>query len=54
MNTRSEHYRDERTRLLDALNDATVCGDRDVEIDLIEQITDLDDQYYQENDNVQD
>lgn len=54
MNTRRENYHEERARLLDALDDATARGNRDAELDVNEQINELDDQYYQENDNVQD
>lgn len=54
MNTRHETYHEQRTRLLDTLTDAIAWGMRDLEYDLNEQINDLDDQYYHENDNVRD
>jgi hypothetical protein len=54
VNIRHQAYREQRNMLLDALDDAIAWGLRDAECELNEQISDLDDQYYQENDNVQD
>jgi hypothetical protein len=54
MSGRRENYRDERSRLLDNLDDAIAWGLRDAELDITEQINNLDEQYYQDKYSGQD